>query len=392
VRWLPRTATLLCLLLPGCGAAPRDPATDGERPPRRVLEPPTEFPAVFTAIRAVMALPDGRLALSDPLENRVSLIDFPRGSIQPVGRVGEGPLEFKRAAGLYRAPGGGVWVFDHELRRLLPVLPSGLLQEVIPIGHGGLAGSVPVHGPDDLSFDSLGQTYAANRRGGFTSSTGVLLRYRARATDTIASLLRPVTKALNVKRSGLGDYQTVLFSPEDAWAVAPDGWIAIARASPYRVEWIPPAGPAVAGPVIDHKAIRISKAEKAFIASGKGGSRGRTSVTLVLVSPGGPKPPGAGAPAPDYEVLFARVKTPIDLRDDHWPLLDESGRLWVQRSLLFGVKVGVFDVFDRTGNLVDRVEIPGGSRLVGFDLRWIYTSRLDSDGFEHLQRFPLPIP
>jgi hypothetical protein len=56
----------------------------------------------------------------------------------------------------------------------------------------------------------------------------------------------------------------------------------------------------------------------------------------------------------------------------------------------FGMKVGVFDVFDRRGDLVDRVELPAGSRLVGFDRSWIYTSRTDADDFEHLQRFPLP--
>jgi hypothetical protein len=43
-------------------------------------------------------------------------------------------------------------------------------------------------------------------------------------------------------------------------------------------------------------------------------------------------------------------------------------------------------------NLVDRVELPAGSRLVGFDPRWLYTSRTDSDGFEHPQRFPLSTP
>ena len=385
-----RVTAGICLLLPSCRAAPSNPASDGDRPPRRFLEPPTEFPALFTAIRAVMALPDDRLVVSDPAENRVSLLDFPKGTSRLLGGVGEGPLEFKRAAGLYRAPGGGVWLFDHELRRLLPVLPSGALQEVIQVPFGGIAGSWSAHGPDDLAFDSLGHAYDANRWGYTTPTSGLLRRRSGARPDTMTRLLLAATKALNVKRNGLGDYQTVLFSPQDAWVVAPDGWIAVVRAAPYRVEWVPPAGPAMAGPSISHKAIRISKAEKEFIRSGAGGWRGRTSVSLVMVSPGGPKPPGADAPAPVYEVLFAKVKTPVNLRDDRWPLLDESGRLWVERSLPFGMKVSVFDVFDRAGNLVDRIELPAGSRLVGFDPHWIYTSRIDADDFEHLQRFPLP--
>ena len=383
--------TAICLFLSGCVAAETNPASDGERPPRRFGEPPAEFPAVFSVIRAVMALPDGRLVVSDPQENRVSLIDFPNGTSRLLGRVGEGPREFKRAAGLYRAPGGGVWLFDHELRRLLPVLPSGALEDVIQVPFGGLAGGVPTHGPDDLTFDSLGHTYSANRLGDFTAPTDVVLRRRPGSRpDTVTKLLRAVTKALNAKRSGLGDYQTVLFSPRDAWVVAPDGWTAVARAAPYRAEWIPFSGTTVSGPAISHKPIRISKEEKEFIAAGAGGWRGITSVTLVMVSPAGPKPPGAGAPRPSEEVRFAKVKTPVNLRDDRWPLLDERGRLWVQRSLPFGMKVSVFDVFDRSGNLVDRVELPAGSRLVGFDQHWIYAARLDPDDFEHLQRFPLP--
>ena len=90
------------------------------------------------------------------------------------------------------------------------------------------------------------------------------------------------------------------------------------------------------------------------------------------------------------DLLFAKAKMPINLRDHRWPLVDESGRLWVERSLPFDAKPRVFDVFDRAGNLVDRIELPAGSRLVGFDSHWIYAARLDADDFEHLQRFPLP--
>ena len=71
-------------------------------------------------------------------------------------------------------------------------------------------------------------------------------------------------------------------------------------------------------------------------------------------------------------------------------MLDDSGRLWVERSLPADAKTTVFDVFDRAGRLADRIEIPAGSHLIGFDSRWLYTVRVDADDFEHLQRFPLP--
>jgi len=108
---------------------------------------------------------------------------------------------------------------------------------------------------------------------------------------------------------------------------------------------------------------------------------------------GGAPPPtrsGTPSPVPVGELLFAKVKTPVNLRAGRYPLIDESGRLWVERNLPAELKASVFDVFDRAGNLVDRIELPAGSRLVGFDPHWIYTARVDADDLEHLQRFPLP--
>ena len=208
----------------------------------------------------------------------------------------------------------------------------------------------------------------------------------------VAKLAARQTKALSANQNGTGSYQDVLFAPEDAWTAAPDGWIGVTRAEPYHVEWIPPSGPPVIGPVISHEPIRIPRAEKELIASGVAGSRGRTEVTLVLVGPGGSPPPESAAPppVPVEDLLFAKVKTPVNLRDGRWPMVDEGGRLWVERSLPAGAKGSVFDVFDRAGNLIDRLELPVGSRLVGFGRDWIYAARRDADDLEHLQRFDWP--
>ena len=330
-----------------------------------------------------MALPDGRLVVSDPQENRIALIEFTKGTSQLLGRVGEGPREFGRPGGLYRGRAGGVLIFDQGLMRLLPVSPTGALENVVGLSAGGIPGDWSARRPDPVAVDSLGQTYLSQRKGRLFASTSLVLRHRPGfRPDTMAELLARQTQALQAKANGTGSYQEVLFSPEDSWAVAPDGWIAVAHAAPYHVAWIPPTGPGVTGPAIRHDPIRIPRAEKELIASGAGGSRGRISVTLVRVRAGASPPPRSDRPTPIPvgELLFAKVKTPVNLRDGRWPLLDESGRLWVERSLPAGVKVGVFD----------RVELPEGSRLVGFDPDWIYAARRDADDLEYLQRFAMP--
>ena len=99
-----------------------------------------------------------------------------------------------------------------------------------------------------FAFDSLGQTYQSFRKGSLFASTALVLRYRpGLRPDTVAELLAKQTKALQANRNGTGTYQEVLFSPEDAWTVAPDGWVAVARAEPYHVEWIPPTGLSIVG-------------------------------------------------------------------------------------------------------------------------------------------------
>ena len=387
-----RGAAVLWLGLSACSQPPIDPALDGDRPPRRPPEPAVEFGHAFGSIRAVMALPDGRLVVSDPQENRVALIDFPKGASQPLGRLGEGPREFRRPGGLYRGPGGGILIFDQGLMRLLPVTPTGGLENVVRLPAGGLAGDWSTHGPDPLAFDSLGQTYESVRKGWLQAPTALVLRYRPGSRpDTVAELLAGQTKTLRANSNGTGTYQNVLFSPADAWAVTPDGWIALVRAAPYHVEWAPPSGPVIVGPGIYQAPIRIPQAEKELIASGAGGDRGRIEVSLVLIKPGSAPPSHADRPSPIPvgDLLFAKVKTPVNLRDGRWPLLDERGRIWVERSRAGGATGSVFDVFDRTGALVDRVALPAGTRLVGFDDTWLYAARRDVDDLEYLQRYAL---
>lgn len=385
-------AAWLLVLSAGCLPGAADRPTDGDQRPHRLAGPGLEFPAPFTSIRAVLALQDGRLLVSDPRENRVLLIDFVDGSTRLLGSLGEGPREFRRAGGLYRGRRGSVLIFDQALRRLLPVLPSGDLDDVVAAAGWGPGGSWSARGPDVLSFDSLGNAYGAMREGDLTAPTSVLLRYRPGGqVDTVTHLRRAETMALRGGGNGM-EYQDVLFSPEDAWTVAPDGRIAVVRADPYRTEWIPPVGPRVTGPVIRHARISVSEREKELIASGAAGPRGRTRVTMAVAPPGGQPSAAPGGPSPMRvdELLFARWKTPINLRTGGWPVIDEAGRLWVERSLAGEAAAKVFDVFDDAGELIERMELPAGLRLVGFDSQWVYCARSDQDGFEYLKRFPAP--
>jgi hypothetical protein len=46
----------------------------------------------------------------------------------------------------------------------------------------------------------------------------------------------------------------------------------------------------------------------------------------------------------------------------------------------------LYDVFDRRGQLVDRVQLPDSTRLVGFGATSIFLARVTDDGLEYLQQ------
>jgi hypothetical protein len=48
-----------------------------------------------------------------------------------------------------------------------------------------------------------------------------------------------------------------------------------------------------------------------------------------------------------------------------------------------------YDVIDRRGVVVARVDVPNGGRIVGFGARSIYVVRKDADDLQYLQRFGL---
>src|SRR5262249_52798923 len=149
--------TLLLCLLSGCVGKGADPSTDGDRPPRRITETPGEFPTPFSIIRSVMALPDGRLLVTDPQENRLSLIEFDKGSLQPLSRVGGGPREYTMVGGFHRAPGGGVWMFDQQHVRMLPISTAGIVQDAVTVPAPATVWTL--RGPDGVLTDTLGHYF-----------------------------------------------------------------------------------------------------------------------------------------------------------------------------------------------------------------------------------------
>lgn len=199
----------------------------------------------------------------------------------------------------------------------------------------------------------------------------------------------------------------------DDWAVLPDGSIAFVRGRDYHIDWLAPDGTRTSSPKIPFDWQRLTDDDKvAFLDSlraarermGEGapgiaavgaalgvseGVMGAAGPTIqIMTGPGGP---GAGtrqdarqgtrqgtrqaAAAAAGRPLNASVNfvDPSEL-PDYKPAffagsvrVDAQGNLWIRTIPTKAIPGGpVYDVIDRAGALVERVQIPEGRMIAGF--------------------------
>jgi hypothetical protein len=83
---------------------------------------------------------------------------------------------------------------------------------------------------------------------------------------------------------------------------------------------------------------------------------------------------------PDYKPVFGAGSVRPDI----------DGRLWVRTIPTKATPGGaIYDVIDRSGKLVDRVQVPAGTTIAGFGAGGIvYLGQRDASGL-HIQRIAL---
>jgi hypothetical protein len=225
--------------------------------------------------------------------------------------------------------------------------------------------------------------------GGARDSAPVLRLDRAAGrTDTVAQVKLP---AVVTRSSGGANNRNVSQRPapypvQDAWAVSPDGRVALVRGAPYRVDWAS-GGSVKAGSAVTAAAVRVGAAEKKeyleFTAANGlrvavEATNGSMSVRMGRGSQGG------GAPDPsDYEWPQTKPVFPAD-----GVTAAPDGTIWVERSAPAGAAL-VYDVFGAQGEVISKVGLPKGRRLVGVGAKYVYARALDADGISRLERYEL---
>jgi hypothetical protein len=223
-----------------------------------------------------------------------------------------------------------------------------------------------------------------------------------RKLDTVTWFKTPKVSFSVVKAPDGGIRVTSVVNPlpqGDDWAMLSDGSVAIVRGRDYHVDWVSPQG-ITSSPKIPYEWERMSDEQKvAFIDSAKvamekarasgqfaAGFAGGFVRTTVDNGPAGGPPrdsaarggaPRDGSPrqitTTDAPTQFATLTmiAPNEL-PDYKPAFtpgssraDADGNLWIRTSHNVDGRP-VYDVVNRKGELVDRVQLPLNRQLAGF--------------------------
>lgn len=359
--------------------------------------PQAVFPEDFGSIQTVRELSDGRVLVADPLGKALYLLDMARGTRRQVGSEGQGPQEYRQPDAVWALAGDSTLLVDLGNARLVTLGPDLAFGATRPIAQGDFEPGRPLVLAIPQGVDAAGGVYFR----------GMTARLGDAAPSDSADILRlprgggqPTTVARfklpdqQVTRSGSANNQNTSVSPmpltpEDAWGVAPDGSVVIARARDYHVEWIAPNGTRRSGPPLRWDPVRVGSAEKEEYLddAGRGGGiavsltveNGRPSMSMQRGGAGQGRREASQYTWPERLPPFYGGRIPVD----------PQGRAWVRRRVRAGAPAA-YDVFDRTGTRLTTVTLEPGRRVVGFGATSVYVVSHDEFDLAYLERYALP--
>jgi hypothetical protein len=363
----------------------------------RLDQPTGTLTQDFGSIQTVRELPDGRVLVADPLGKALYAVDFDAGTRTQVGAEGQGPQEYRQPDAVWPLPGDSTLLVDLGNGRLVALGPSLKFGPTRPIAQGDFQPGQPLVLAIPQAVDGSGATYFRSMGGGLGGGelpdSGDILRLprHGGAAETVARF--KLQKRI-LHRSGGANRQNVSMeviplSPEDAWGVAADGSVVIARSGDYHVEWIARDGSVTRGQPVVYDALPIDDAEKKEYLAEQARSGGGIGVQVQVVDGRPSMSFQRGGPAPKREIdqytwpdrmpAFYGGRIPVD----------REGRAWVRRHVKAG-QPSTYDVFDGRGARVGTVLLAPGDKVVGFGDGAAYVVRFDDMDLSYLERYALP--
>jgi hypothetical protein len=351
-------------------------------------EPSASYAEPFSLVGGIRELKDGRVLVSDPLEEALYALDPGLTAAETIARQGQGPDEYRQPDGLLAWPGDSTLMLDLGNGRMTIVGPDYAFTRTIPVvQQEGTGLQIIIPG----GVDGSGFLYYQPRGDGVIRDTAEVVKWRPDSGEEPVPIARIKLTDVNESTSGSGGniqqrVMPVPLSPEDGWAVGPDGSVAVVRSADYHVDWIRSDGSSVSGPAVSYDSVPIRGADKEEWAEALAASGMMMMVTdengqvnASMRRGGGRTPAVDRFEWPEFKPPFVPESVRVD------PL----GYVWVERYVRAGDPT-LFDVFDGTGRRVAEVEAPPRSSLRGFGDGTLYLTRWDDLGFRWLSRYERP--
>ena len=314
-------------------------------------------------------LADGRLLIGEGghTSRRLLVVDFRHGTLQQIGRRGQGPGEYRIVSRLLQLASDSTLFVADDMRWLV-LSGSRIVHTISGTDRGMLSARIV------LGADTLGNLLSFERRAPAHDSSGQTIVARTTGKTTFAARLRstaetgypppPTPRA----RGGL-DYFNGPWIGYELAHLFPDGWLAVARVQPYRVDWRAPDGRWILGAPIPTPVVRATEKEKvAFMqrAAARSGNAARSpSVHSTWPKEVPPFLPGSLLASSDGRLLILRTPT--------------AARPEVR-----------YDVVDRQGRVQQQLLLERNERILTFGRHSVYVVMTDDDDLERIKRHPWP--
>ncbi|MEI6738672.1 MAG: hypothetical protein WCK74_00025 [Gemmatimonadaceae bacterium] len=338
------------------------------------------FPIEVIEVRGIRELSDGRLIVLVREPRAILLLDSAGGSSRQIGRLGDGPGEYRSPAQIFALGNDSTLVIDGANRKWYLMARDRMVSLPSALEQWRLREFVMVHGADAQGnlLQMLGLIDRAAREVWQTSPepqwarrSALLVRLpngRIRTVDTLRGQYAvAVSRKLVVNQRAM--FYFGITNPLQSYEQAtlfPTGEIAIAHLAPYRIDWVSRDGSVRRGPVVPDAPVLVTAAVKQRYADDWKRNDDGTPVLRAKDFPPWP------AVVPPF--LASALVAGTD------------GLLYVTRSRSAVSKPLEIDVFDSTGRRIGTAKLPEGSRLLAVTPRGWYVAMGNENDEETLVR------
>ena len=357
--------TLLLMMLAACAHHDAGTGTD------IVISKATGHLAELERVWSVAELPDGRVVI--PQSRAVLRADLGAGVADTLGRIGEGPGEYKQPFRVLVLH-GGIGMMDGQLSRLTVWNPDGTVRSTEPLpryaSFGGVLDTVGHAWFEQLPANvSIGDVNEAGRAKDSTAIYRMTLP--GPQYDTVAKIFeigKVTIRFGNGTLRGEGaTFRPRLYQTPDVWGVMPDGGLWIARGRENRIDRMSPDGKWAIGVPRPFEPIPVTKADRRKMHSFPG--LPSSSVLDTMYEP------------------MAETKGPFAEA-----VAGPDGEVWTRLHQAAGYSRERYAIFPVSGPSTRTASLPLGRILVAVSARNLYTIHEDDEGFWELERYERPSP